>query len=85
MDLKNGNISAFPVRYEEQHAHSPITREQCNGITKREYFSAMALQAAMARTEASLDEDLEPKPDYDMIATICVKMADALLKKLEEC
>lgn len=47
----------------------------CEGLTKREYFAAMALQGILANIDTWNNE---------LVATWSVEVADALLRKLEE-
>lgn len=56
----------------------------CTGLTKREYFAAMAMQGIISNSELErirLSEKTEKRcADYAMLS---VKYADALLKELE--
>lgn len=56
--------------------HSPYTSGVVPGLTKREYFAAMAMQGALGGEPGS---HLNP----DQLAKDSVQHADALLKELE--
>lgn len=64
---KNGNENAYP-----QGSHS-------NGLTKREYFAAMALQGCLAQTKTIN----EPREFLNRAAKVSVSFADALLAALD--
>ena len=69
-DKTNSSSPAFGV--------TPSDRGFCyKGLTKREYFAAMALQGLCAKTSYS-------RPDCDEVALEAVIIADALLKELEK-
>lgn len=61
---------AFPVRN---------SNEFMSGLTKREYFAAMAMNGIMANLRTSPLEDLH----FSNIAEDAIRIADELLKKLE--
>ena len=67
--MKNADMPAFPVE------------ETCNseslsfGLTKREYFAAMAMQGFLSQNEYITPEGL---------AFAAIEQADALLKELEK-
>jgi len=67
--MENGNKTAFP---------SDIHRYTDGGLTKREYFAAMAMQAIASKENYDID--------YDFIRTArkSIKLADALLKELDK-
>jgi hypothetical protein len=62
--MKNGEEGAFASMNEY---------ERQEGLTKREYFAAMAMQGTMTSSYS-----------VNTIAEIAVKMADALLAELEK-
>lgn len=62
------NDPAFPQDM-ESHGSKP-------GLSKREYFAAMALQ--------SLNMESWVYPDFEFIAARCVKLADAIILELEK-
>jgi hypothetical protein len=63
--IKNADDAAFP---------SVSELHMCAGLTKREYFAALALQGLLAG---------DPEFRYEVAAQQAVKHADALLKALE--
>jgi hypothetical protein len=67
--MENGNKTAFPKRADG----APQT-----GLTKREYFAGLAMQAMVSKENYDID--------YDFIRTArkSIKLADALLKELEK-
>jgi hypothetical protein len=55
------------------------------GLTKREYFAAIAMQGLLSNPEVVGTLDHDGSEDYDeILATESVKSADALLKALAE-
>jgi hypothetical protein len=66
--MKNGERRAFPA---DEHTHTD------GGLTKREYFAAMAMQVTMI-SSYSVNTIAE------IAVKIAVKMADALLAELEK-
>jgi hypothetical protein len=77
--MKNGNQLAFPT-VDTIH---PQTGERCEplnvGLTKREYFAGLAMQA----TDLELYANSHGHKWAEEVAKDSVKMADALLKELE--
>lgn len=67
--MSNRNERAFP-----QH---PESRGVYMGLTKREYFAAMAVQGLMASPHVD-------GATYEEITEAAVNVADALLKELEK-
>jgi hypothetical protein len=67
--MENGKQGAFPKRADG----APQT-----GLTKREYFAGLAMQAIASKENYDID--------YDFIRTArkSIKLADALLKELEK-
>jgi len=80
--MKNGDMPVAPMlnTYGVPHHHSSVLVQpgQITGLTKRELFAAMALQGFMANKEHAKWFD----PDED--ATYAVRIADCLLKALED-
>jgi hypothetical protein len=66
--MENGKQMAFPTQLVNGELHT--------GLTKREYFAAMAMQGVVNRLAQS---DIERK----RLAEWSVKMADEILKELE--
>lgn len=65
--MTNANEPAFPNEGTHQFAY--------NGLTKREYFAAMAMQGLLSNPNWNLDEKYA--------ATEAIGQADALLRQLE--
>lgn len=75
----NGNDSVNPIKH--FHSEGKDVSKVHNGLTKREYFAAMAMQGLIAHNCAHFkDEDLHETG----IAKRSVKLADALIKTLNE-
>jgi hypothetical protein len=72
------NESAF-ARAAFYHSDGAYVREQ-EGLTKREYFAAMALQGVCSNQEFLKNLNAEPL----LVAQGCVEIADALIKALNE-
>ena len=53
------------------------------GLTKREYFAAMAMQGAIANTGVAKQANGEPQT-YSSLSVIAVKAADALIIELNK-
>ena len=71
--MTNGNESVFPDMQE-----TPQFNHHTYGLSKREYFAAMAMQGLMANP-ATINVDGE----Y-LTANAAVKIADKLIKALNE-
>ncbi len=58
----------------------------CYGLTKREYFAAMALQGMMSLNPPDMFQWADPKDGTvgDWVAINCVQVADALIKELSK-
>lgn len=80
--MKNAHEPAFP----EPYLHHPdLALSAKPGLTKREYFAAMAMQGLVSRegwAERFISEGGD-KSLMNMLAFASVKMADELLKELE--
>lgn len=63
--MKNADKPAFPVEADKLGT--------TNGISKREYFAAMAMQALLSRNSPIIGD----------VAASAVRYADILLKQLE--
>ena len=63
--MKNGEKRAFPA---DEHTHTD------GGLTKREYFAGLAMQAIVSKENYDIDYD------YIRTARKSIKLADALLK-----
>lgn len=73
--MKNGDTSIHNTGLTKEEMDG-VGHKFHQGLTKREYFAAMAMQGLVS----------DPNVDGDCgeIAKACIKMADALLKALEE-
>lgn len=70
----NGNDPANPTIGWEITSHGdPVSITDQHGLTKREYFAAMAMQGMLSDPER-----------YGVIAKGAVKFADALIKELNK-
>ena len=69
--MENGKQMTFPITIED-NGNASVTHL---GLTKREYFAAMAMQGLMACPDISASREA--------IAEESVKQADDLLKALE--
>jgi len=70
--MDNSQQPAFPFTF----SSSDGSPDWAAGLTKREYFAAMAMQGICA------NPTVEIKPYGDEIAQAAVEVADALLKNL---
>lgn len=81
MNRSNGDLPAMPIYLTdaiigaaENGADEIVNR--VSGLTKREQFAAMAMQACRSRNSSY--------PDWESLAKDAVEIADALLAELEE-
>lgn len=72
MEISNSNLPAFPPNAGWEHA-------EAKGLTKREYFAAMAMQGFAANSHESMFRS----NNYDL-AKFSVQLADALIAELEK-
>lgn len=70
LNMSNANEPINPVQDSQTHVYW--------GLTKREYFAAMAMQGLLANPYLHNDADF----DLDHAADVSVRASDALLKKL---
>lgn len=80
--MKNSEEPAFPVTYEiiEKCGDKPNPF----GLTKREYFAAMAMQGLLAQAANEVPKEGTMHVwNYEAIAKYAVKAADELLKQLD--
>ena len=84
--MKNGKQMAFPTQLVNGEVHT--------GLTKREYFAAIAMQGCLANinqgygkphvNEASMEDSLKREQEFiDDVAIKAVRYSDALLRALE--
>lgn len=86
--MKNADKPIYPTTSQKINEteffeyNLPNKEKQYSGLTKREYFSGLAMQGLLALpdkgTFGSFDEAIE------WICKVSVKFADELLKQLEE-
>ena len=76
-DMKNADRPAYPIVISEEEAITGLTKiGKYDGLTKREYFSAVALQGILMKYG---ENNFSRR---DSMAEIAVGYADALLKEL---
>lgn len=75
--MKNADLPAMPISNELGDLNSLCVSESI-GLTKREYFAAMAMQGLLAEGIAGSHKHL------NQLVSNAVKCADELLKKLED-
>lgn len=68
----NANKPAMPIKIKSAFNYCSVYL----GLTKREYFAAMAMQGLLAQNSYY--------NSFDLLASDSVKQADALLKELEK-
>jgi hypothetical protein len=74
--MNNGQLPAAPLHNDELvKAFMEVEQVAPNGLTKREHFAGMAMQAVISSPQSDLR-------DSDVIAKIALRMAGALLKEL---
>ena len=79
--MTNGNSTAFPLirtrkKYTEKGLEYMATRS-AGGLTKREYFAAMAMQGMQS-------ENPTTGLDHETLALCAVAQADALIEALNK-
>ena len=74
--MSKANHSAFPMIVEREGLYA-------TGLTKREYFAAMAMQGLLAGEVITRFEIMEMS-GKKTIATLAIDYADELLKELEK-
>lgn len=72
---ENGKQPAFGYGYANEQAHQEVT-----GLTKREYFAAMAMQGLLVNYVSN--GLYGNNPSYPMVAEMAVSQADELLNQL---
>jgi len=78
--MENHEYPAFPIP-----SGRPPSRSDYNGLTKREYFAAKAMQTILANAYLeAVDVSSSLKIDTNKVAKDAVRCADALIKALEE-
>lgn len=74
---ENKDKSAFGYGFANEQSYQEVT-----GLTKREYFAAMAMQGFLSIYDA--DSILPNEDNVKYMAKLAVKAADILLQELEE-
>lgn len=70
--MNNHNLPAFPI---DPESVSSIT----SGLSKREYFAALAMQGLCANPDYLIQKGARP----ESLAFMAIETADAVLKQLE--
>jgi hypothetical protein len=82
------NQLAYPFSYEEEygdHGYKRLTTH--NGLTKREYFAALAMQGMLCnpRITELMGSNIKKEEDqYAFIVESSTKMSDALIAELNK-
>ena len=79
--MKNSEQSAFGYGYANEQSHQEVT-----GLTKREYFAGLAMQGLLANSsiiDLLKQADVGEQEDRRVMAVGAIKMADELLKQLD--
>lgn len=71
-----GNKQAMPLEYEEYNSVGLLCKRQEFGLTKREYFAAVAMQGLMVHDDKS--------KQCKYLAAVAVEYADALIAELNK-
>jgi hypothetical protein len=82
--MTNGNDGAFPsmTSYRLKAGESEREKtETIGGLTKREYFAAMAMQGLLSNAEAVTEIS---KADFGPLQQYAVRFADALIDALNQ-
>lgn len=90
--MNNADKPAMPCETYDRHEETMICEtKEYTGLTKREYFAAMAMQGAMStlstpeRSDAMVSiAKATGKSVSQVIALQAIQQADALLKELEK-
>lgn len=73
------------MTYAEESAHPIDVTTQEEGLTKREYFAAMAMQGMAGAFAAKREHNIDTVLDApDNLAGWCVRFADALIDALNK-
>lgn len=79
MLIKNGDLPAMAVSTSEAICQMTGTlKAEFAGLSKREYFAAMAMQGILANSTDRIHDGM-----FGFVAITAVKQADALLAELE--
>lgn len=72
--MENGNQPINPINH---------SQDTYFGLTKREYFAAMAMQGLLANPNIARHNASNDEARHILFSKVCVQYADELLKKLE--
>ena len=75
--MKNGQQSAFPLTYKQG-----VPTEVETGLTKREYFAAIAMQGMLSNPNLGILHEGQRYIDQILLAKSSIVFADELLKQL---
>lgn len=80
--MEIGNQNAYPVTIED-NGNPSVTHL---GLTKREYFAAMAMQGLLSNPEfiKGGSFDFKSRGTEEKLSSISTQLADELLKKLDK-
>lgn len=86
--MENKDKAAFPLSGErwQQDIGRGVASSEYQGLTKREYFAAMAMQGLVNREgwAERFNDEVGDNSLVKILAVASVKMADELLKALEK-
>ena len=71
------------IHYTFPQSTEDLTKILGNGLTKREYFAAMAMQGLLASPNKPVSANHEWGSETFVVAKLAVEMSDELLKQLE--
>lgn len=82
--MKNGDKPAFAVLHSIDGNWVKEPLEKYQGLTKREYFAAMAMHGLLANPELfRIASEQKPEVSIDIYSKAAIEHADDLLKQLE--
>lgn len=89
-DMENGNQPAF-AQIKTSHESGITNNERWHyghvfsdgGLTKREYFTGLAMQGLLSNPEITLPKSSASEDEFKLFANVCVKYADEILKQLQ--
>jgi len=82
MTIKNGDLPASPVCYDARMM-AAYSKGEAMGLSKREYFAALAMQGLLSNMEWTYEACPNGIPVSEWIANQSKIAADALLAELE--
>ncbi|MDV4010011.1 hypothetical protein CMT57_09240 [Elizabethkingia anophelis] len=75
--MKNADKPIYPIVTQHGDPKKAVSTDTLNGLTKREYFAGLAMQAIIPNW------NLMKGVERGAVADIAVEMADSLLRQLE--